>query len=74
MSSVTWSRYDQNLFMSGGYDSGVKFWDVRSPKAPLYNLEGHDGQVLAVDWTNNKYLISGGCDNSVHIFKNKAFI
>lgn len=56
--------------MSGGYDAAVKLWDTRSPKTPLYNLRGHEGQVLSVDWTNHKYLVSGGSDNSVHIFKN----
>ncbi|CAH1113705.1 unnamed protein product [Psylliodes chrysocephalus] len=71
VSSVTWSNYDSNLFLSGGYDSAVKMWDTRSPKAPLYNLQGHQGQVLKVDWSNRKYMVSGGSDNSVHIFKNK---
>jgi ribosome biogenesis protein YTM1 len=71
VSSVKWSKYDEYLFVSGSYDSCVKLWDTRSPRAPLYNLEGHQGQVLVVDWSNNKYLVSGGCDNSVHIFKNK---
>lgn len=71
VSSVTWSKYDQHLFLSGGYDSTVKLWDTRSPKAPLYNLQGHQGQVLSVDWSNKKYLVSGGSDNSVHIFRNK---
>ncbi|KAG5897450.1 hypothetical protein JTB14_002711 [Gonioctena quinquepunctata] len=71
VSSVTWSNYDQHLFLSGGYDSSVKLWDTRSPRAPLYNLQGHQGQVLSVDWSNKKYLVSGGSDNSVHIFKNK---
>uniref|UniRef100_A0A6P7FWP2 Ribosome biogenesis protein WDR12 homolog n=1 Tax=Diabrotica virgifera virgifera TaxID=50390 RepID=A0A6P7FWP2_DIAVI len=71
VSSVIWSNYDQHLFLSGGYDSAVKMWDTRSPKAPLYNLQGHQGQVLKVDWSNRKYMVSGGSDNSVHIFKNK---
>lgn len=70
VSAVTWSSYNENLFMSGGYDAAVKLWDTRSPKAPLYDLRGHEGQVLSVDWTNKKYLVSGGSDNSVHIFKN----
>ncbi|RZC32546.1 ribosome biogenesis protein WDR12 -like [Asbolus verrucosus] len=70
VSSVKWSKYDEHLFVSGGYDASVKLWDTRSPRAPLYNLEGHQGQVLAVDWSNNKYLVSGGSDNSMHIFKN----
>lgn len=71
VSSVRWSNYDEHLFVSGSYDSSVKLWDSRSPKAPLYNLQGHQGQVLAVDWSNDKYIISGGSDNNVHIFKNK---
>ncbi|CAG9813933.1 unnamed protein product [Phaedon cochleariae] len=69
--SVTWCGYDQHLFLSGGYDAAVKLWDARSPRAPLYNLQGHQGQVLSVDWSNDKYMVSGGSDNSVHIFKNK---
>lgn len=70
VSAVAWSSYSEYLFMSGGYDAAVKLWDTRSSKAPLYNLRGHEGQVLSVDWTNHKYLVSGGSDNSVHIFKN----
>ncbi|XP_066143173.1 ribosome biogenesis protein WDR12 homolog [Euwallacea fornicatus] len=74
VSSVVWSKYNEYLFISGSYDSTVKMWDTRSPKAPLFNLQGHEGQVLAVDWSNNKYLVSGGADNSVHIFKNKDVV
>lgn len=70
VSSVEWSTYSEYLFISGGYDSKVKMWDIRSPKASLYDLQGHDGQVLKVDWSNRNYLISGGTDNYVHIFKN----
>ncbi|CAG9769694.1 unnamed protein product [Ceutorhynchus assimilis] len=71
VSDVTWSKYNEHLFLSGAYDATVKMWDTRSPKAPLFNLQGHEGQVLAVDWSNDKYLVSGGADNMVHIFKNK---
>lgn len=71
VSSVKWSNYDEHLFVAGDYNSSVKLWDTRSPRAPLYNLQGHDEQVLAVDWSNPKYIVSGGADNSIHIFKNK---
>ncbi|KAK9879387.1 hypothetical protein WA026_006457 [Henosepilachna vigintioctopunctata] len=74
VSSVDWSPYSEYLFLSGGYDAKVKLWDTRSSKAPLYDMQGHDGQVLKVDWSNKKYLISGGADNRVHIFKNKDLL
>lgn len=47
---------------------------MRSFKAPLYDLVGHEDKVMAVDWTNSKYILSGGSDNSVRIFKSKKFL
>lgn len=55
--------------MSGGYDNNVKLWDSRSPKAPLFDLTGHEDKVLCCDWSNPKFMISGGADNTVRIFK-----
>ncbi|XP_044750954.1 ribosome biogenesis protein WDR12 homolog [Coccinella septempunctata] len=71
VSSVEWSPYSEYLFLSGGYDSKVMMWDTRSPKAPLFNLQDHMGKVFKVDWSNRNYLLSGGDDNHVHIFKNR---
>lgn len=45
-----------------------------SPKAPLFDLMGHEDKVLAVDWTNPKYMVSGGSDNSLRIFKSKKVV
>lgn len=69
VSSVKWSKTEEYLFVSGSYDNHVKLWDMRSLKASLYDLIGHDDKVMAVDWTNPKYILSGGSDNSVRIFK-----
>ncbi|XP_055839380.1 ribosome biogenesis protein WDR12 homolog [Episyrphus balteatus] len=69
--SVTWSKTNEYLFLSGGYDNQNKLWDLRSTKASLYELLGHSDKVLDVDWSNPKYFVSGGADNSVRIFKSQ---
>jgi len=72
VSSVKWSTKSEYLFLSGSYDSSVKLWDTRSNKASLYDLSGHEGKVLCVDWSNDSFMVSGGSDNNVHIYKNKC--
>ena len=69
--SVCWSKTEEFVFISGAYDKQVKLWDYRSPKAPLFDLVGHEDKVMAVDWSNPKYMLSGGADNSLRIFKSK---
>ncbi|KAF7987879.1 hypothetical protein HCN44_003742 [Aphidius gifuensis] len=71
---VRWSTTDDHLFISGGYDNIVKLWDTRSPKAPLYDLSGHEDKVLACNWKNPKYMVSGGADNTVRIFKSSRHV
>lgn len=66
-----WSTTNEYLFVSGAYDNHVKLWDYRSPKAPIYELIGHEDKVLACDWSNPKYILSGGSDNAVRVFKSK---
>lgn len=69
--TVCWSSTEENLFISGAYDNQVKLWDVRSPRAPLFDLMGHEDKILTCDWSNPKYMVSGGSDNSVKIFQSK---
>lgn len=40
-----------------------------SPKAPLYNMAGHDDKILAVDWSVPELLISAAADNHIKIFQ-----
>nr|NP_001260363.1 uncharacterized protein Dmel_CG6724, isoform B [Drosophila melanogaster]AGB92898.1 uncharacterized protein Dmel_CG6724, isoform B [Drosophila melanogaster] len=69
--TVMWSTTEEFLFVSGAYDNQNKLWDCRSPKAPLYDLLGHGEKVLDIDWSNPKYIVSGGVDNTVRVFKSR---
>ncbi|XP_074659393.1 ribosome biogenesis protein WDR12 homolog isoform X2 [Tubulanus polymorphus] len=69
VTSVSWSQHNPNLFISGSYDSVLKLWDVRSPKAPMYDMTGHEDRVLCTDWSIPDLMLSGGADNHLKIFK-----
>ncbi|XP_005103148.1 ribosome biogenesis protein WDR12 homolog [Aplysia californica] len=74
VSSVDWSKNNEHLFISGSHDMVTKLWDVRSSKAPLYNLVGQEDKVLAVDWSIPDLLLSGGADNQLKIFNYKQTV
>jgi len=68
VTGVAWSPSSENHFISGAYDNVVKYWDIRSPKASLYDLIGHKDRVLCVNWSNKYHVISGAADNQLKIF------
>ncbi len=69
VSTVNWSTTNENLFISGAHDNLLKLWDRRSPRAPLYNMTGHTDKVLCSSWANPEFIMGGGTDNSLRIFK-----
>lgn len=71
VSSVAFGLPSTNNFISGGYDNLVKLWDLRSPKACLYDLIGHHDKVLDVSWSNPNYVLSGSADASLKVFATK---
>ncbi|CAG0895862.1 unnamed protein product [Cyprideis torosa] len=68
VSCVRWSTLHEHLFISGGYDKVLRLWDIRSPRATLYDMEGHMDKILCCDWSNPEFLVSGGADDSVKMF------
>lgn len=69
--SVRWSTTNENFFISGAYDNFLKMWDKRSPKAPLFDLTGHEDKILCCDWSEPRVMVSGGADNTLRIYKSK---
>lgn len=56
-------------FVSGSHDNVLKMWDLRSFKTPLFDLSGHSDRILCCDWSSGEYVVSGGADNDMKIFK-----
>lgn len=72
ISSVAFGPTSSYNFISGGYDNLVKLWDLRSTKACLYDLIGHNDKVLDVNWTNSSYVLSGSADSTLKVFASKS--
>ncbi|RMZ99203.1 Ribosome biogenesis WDR12 [Brachionus plicatilis] len=69
VSSVCWSKKDQNLLVTGSYDNTAKLWDIRNPKTSMYDMVGHEDKVLCVDWTWENLIVSGAADNTFKMYQ-----
>ncbi|OQR78573.1 ribosome biogenesis protein WDR12-like [Tropilaelaps mercedesae] len=72
VSAVCWSPTISTQFISASFDSATKLWDTRSTKASLYDMEAHEDRVLCCDWSVPEYMVSGGADNQLKIFRHTA--
>lgn len=46
----------------------VKIFAFRSPDAPLYDIPGHVGHVLTVDWSYEHLIASAGKDSTIKTY------
>lgn len=67
ISSVAWSPHNEHVLVSGSYDNTVRMWDIRTA-IPLATLEEHKAKVLAVAWTSESTVVSGGTDSLLHMY------
>ncbi|CAF1028187.1 unnamed protein product [Brachionus calyciflorus] len=69
VSSVAWSKSNQNQLVTGSYDNTAKLWDIRNPKSSMYDMLGHEDKVLCVDWSMDNLILSGSADNTFKMYQ-----
>ncbi|XP_078036678.1 ribosome biogenesis protein WDR12 homolog [Augochlora pura] len=67
--SVRWSPVNEHLFISAG--DNMQVWDTRNSKAPLFDLLGNESSLSYCDWLNPKFMVFGGKEKVVRIFKSE---
>jgi ribosome biogenesis protein YTM1 len=68
ISSVVWSKTNENMLISGSYDNLAKLWDLRNTKAPIFEMVGHEDKVLCVDWSIPNVVLTGSADNTFKLY------
>ncbi|CAL1263497.1 unnamed protein product, partial [Larinioides sclopetarius] len=84
VASVRWSSISEYLLASGGVDSKIFFWDIRSAKGYLRTLDqhngeaigsqkdlitAHDGHINSLRFTDDGlFMVSHGTDNRIRLW------
>ncbi|KAI8866207.1 WD40 repeat-like protein [Ramicandelaber brevisporus] len=62
VTKVKWSPTSEHILASTSHDGNICIWDIRAPRAALFNVPATDKarrKVFAMDW-NGDYIVSGG--------------
>jgi histone-binding protein RBBP4 len=67
---LSFNPVNEFLIATGGSDSWVNLWDIRSLKQPFHKFEGHKEGVYQVSWSPFNETILGSCsqDRRVHVW------
>lgn len=67
----SFNPWEEHMFATGGTDSRVLLWDMRKlDQGPMHVLEGHNGDVLQIQWSPHTpgVLASSGNDRRILIW------
>eukprot|EP00043_Microstomoeca_roanoka_P007145 m.69072 g.69072 ORF g.69072 m.69072 type:complete len:414 (+) comp13713_c0_seq1:80-1321(+) len=72
VASVAWNPHNEHQFVAAclSEETNLRIWDIRSQRVPVCGIASHKDKVLAVKWTEDNRIISGGADGNlvVHAF------
>lgn len=69
-----WSKYDENVVVTGSVDKTVKVWDIRNPRRELKRMSGHMLAVRRVKFSPHLPSVIASCsyDMSVIVWDTMA--
>ena len=67
---VSFSPFNEHLFLTGGSDHNVALWDKRNICTKLHQMEAHSEQIYQVEWSPHSevHLASSSSDRRVMIW------
>lgn len=71
---ISFNNANENLVATGGTDSNINLWDLRSLNHTLHTMKGHAGNVNSVEWCHHEpgILASASSDRRVCIWDTAA--